>query len=58
MSQDELVQPIITPRFAISCDDMLMKGLAEIAQKYQLNIQVSSNRPFIMLYIYTLMNIC
>ena len=34
-----LVQPIITPRFAISCDMELMKELAELARKDGLNIQ-------------------
>lgn len=33
------VQPIITPRFAITCDMPLMKKLGELAEKYKLNIQ-------------------
>lgn len=36
-----LVQPIITPRFALSVDMDLMKKLAKIAKDYNLNIQVS-----------------
>lgn len=35
----ELVQPIITPRFAISCDMPLMKELANIAKQNDLHIQ-------------------
>lgn len=40
------VQPIITPRFAISCSGELMKELAHLANRYQLNIQthISENR--------------
>ena len=30
----ELVLPIVTPRFAPSCDKELMVGLGEIAKKY------------------------
>ena len=30
----ELVLPIVTPRFAPSCDEELMVGLGEIAKKY------------------------
>ncbi|XP_055525014.1 guanine deaminase [Wyeomyia smithii] len=39
------VRPIITPRFAISCDMKLMQKLAELAERYKLNIQshVSEN---------------
>ncbi|XP_058449268.1 guanine deaminase [Malaya genurostris] len=33
------VKPIITPRFAISCDMELMKKLAELAERYKLNVQ-------------------
>ncbi|XP_053698074.1 guanine deaminase [Sabethes cyaneus] len=36
---NERVKPIITPRFAISCDMELMKKLAELAERYKLNIQ-------------------
>lgn len=35
----ELVQPVITPRFAISCDMPLMKELAGLAKQHDLNIQ-------------------
>lgn len=35
----ELVQPIVTPRFAVSCDTNLLNGLGEIAAKHNLNIQ-------------------
>lgn len=34
-----LVKPIITPRFALSCTFELMKGLSELALKYDLHIQ-------------------
>ena len=39
------VQPVITPRFAITCSMRLMKGLAVLADKYDVNIQthVSEN---------------
>ena len=30
----DLVLPIVTPRFAPSCDEELMVGLGEIAKKY------------------------
>ncbi|KAI5724168.1 hypothetical protein M8J76_016361 [Diaphorina citri] len=33
------VQPIITPRFAVTCDMPLMTALAEMARKYDLPIQ-------------------
>lgn len=35
----DLVRPIITPRFAITCTADLMKDLAGIAKKYDLHIQ-------------------
>ncbi len=35
------VQPVITPRFAISCTMPLMTRLAELSRKYNLNIQVN-----------------
>lgn len=35
----ELVQPVITPRFAISCDMPLMKELGRLAKQDNLNIQ-------------------
>lgn len=34
-----LVKPIVTPRFALSCSADLMMGLANLASKYNLNIQ-------------------
>lgn len=34
-----LVQPALTPRFAISCSMDLMKKLGDMAQKYNINIQ-------------------
>lgn len=37
--KSHLVKPIITPRFALSCSMELMKGLSELASKYDLNIQ-------------------
>ncbi|XP_047511366.1 guanine deaminase [Pieris napi] len=43
--KSELVYPIVTPRFAVSCDHELMCGLSKIAQKYNCRIQshVSEN---------------
>jgi guanine deaminase len=38
--QNNLVKPIITPRFALSCDMPLMKRLGELAQRYNVHIQV------------------
>ncbi|KAJ2954747.1 hypothetical protein O0L34_g3050 [Tuta absoluta] len=37
--QNDLVQPIITPRFAVSCDAEVMSGLSKIADKYECRIQ-------------------
>lgn len=34
-----LVKPIVTPRFALSCNAELMSGLGELAAKYNLHIQ-------------------
>jgi guanine deaminase len=34
------VQPVITPRFAITCSMDLMKNLSQLASKYDVNIQV------------------
>ncbi|XP_059051632.1 guanine deaminase [Achroia grisella] len=44
--KSELVQPVVTPRFAISCDKELLTALAKISQKYQCRIQshLSENR--------------
>lgn len=39
--QNDLVKPVITPRFAISCDMELLTKLGEIAKKYDIHIQVS-----------------
>lgn len=43
--QSNLVQPIITPRFALSCDQTLMKFLGDLASSKKLHIQthVSEN---------------
>jgi len=38
-SDDRLVRPIITPRFALSCSAELMKGLGELAEKYDVPVQ-------------------
>lgn len=37
--ENPLVQPIITPRFALSCTNELLAGLGDLASKYDLNIQ-------------------
>ncbi|XP_075984852.1 guanine deaminase isoform X2 [Anticarsia gemmatalis] len=37
--QNDLVEPVVTPRFALSCDKKLMDGLAKIANKYNCRIQ-------------------
>lgn len=44
--KNELVEPIVTPRFAVSCDKQLMDGLSNIAQKYNCRIQshISENK--------------
>lgn len=34
-----LVKPIITPRFAPSCDEELLKGLGQLAEEYSLPVQ-------------------
>lgn len=38
--RNELVKPIITPRFALSLDMVDMKNLAGLAKEYNLHIQV------------------
>lgn len=38
--QNPLIRPIITPRFALSCDMELMRELAKIAKTKDLHIQV------------------
>ncbi|KAI9468876.1 MAG: guanine deaminase [Benjaminiella poitrasii] len=35
----DLVTPVVTPRFAITCSSDLMKQLAELAERYQVPIQ-------------------
>ncbi len=44
--EDELVRPIITPRFVPTCTAELMTGLGELAARYDLHIQshLSENR--------------
>lgn len=39
VGKSELVKPIITPRFVPTCTPELMKGLGELAQKYNVPIQ-------------------
>ncbi|CAG7729671.1 unnamed protein product [Allacma fusca] len=34
-----LVQPVITPRFALTCSEQLLRGLAALAAKYDVHIQ-------------------
>lgn len=43
---DSIVKPIITPRFVPSCSSELMRGLGELAEKYNLPVQshLSENR--------------
>ena len=36
---EHLVKPIITPRFAPTCTEELLKGLGELAQKYDVPVQ-------------------
>ncbi|KAG7309277.1 hypothetical protein JYU34_005217 [Plutella xylostella] len=45
-AKNDLVQPAITPRFAVSCDEELMTYLSKIAQKYDCMIQshISENK--------------
>ncbi|CAH0760587.1 unnamed protein product [Diatraea saccharalis] len=44
--KNDLLQPVITPRFAISCDKQLMTGLADISETYNCRIQshISENQ--------------
>uniref|UniRef100_A0A182T6G2 Amidohydrolase-related domain-containing protein n=1 Tax=Anopheles maculatus TaxID=74869 RepID=A0A182T6G2_9DIPT len=37
--KNDLVSPIVTPRFAITCDEALLCELGNLAKKYNLNIQ-------------------
>ena len=36
---EQLVKPIITPRFAPTCTEELLRGLGELAQKYDIPVQ-------------------
>jgi cytosine/adenosine deaminase-related metal-dependent hydrolase len=38
--QNDLILPIITPRFALSCDMKLMERLGQLAARYDVHIQV------------------
>lgn len=38
-----LVQPAVTPRFAVSCSMDLMKKMGDLAQKYNVNIQTHTS---------------
>ncbi|KAI8333413.1 guanine deaminase [Chlamydoabsidia padenii] len=38
-SNNGLITPVVTPRFAIACSSRLMKGLASLAQEYNVPIQ-------------------
>ena len=42
--KSDIVLPIVTPRFAPSCDEQLLLGLGEIAKKY--NVRYAKNRFF------------
>ena len=44
--KSELVSPIVTPRFAPSCDDELLLGLGDIAKKYNVRLVSLSERLF------------
>ncbi|XP_064292659.1 guanine deaminase isoform X2 [Plodia interpunctella] len=37
--KNELIQPIVTPRFAVSCDAELLTALAKISKRYDCRIQ-------------------
>uniref|UniRef100_A0AAG5D092 Guanine deaminase n=1 Tax=Anopheles atroparvus TaxID=41427 RepID=A0AAG5D092_ANOAO len=43
--ESDLVRPIVTPRFAITCDEQLLRALGSLAEEYDLNVQthVSEN---------------
>jgi hypothetical protein len=49
--QNDLILPIITPRFALSCDMKLMERLGQLAARYDVHIQVIY---FIIQYIHIL----
>jgi len=38
-SDPVLIQPVVTPRFAISCTPELLQGLGDLASKYSVHIQ-------------------
>lgn len=38
--QSPLVEPVITPRFVISCTDSLLDGLGQLAAEYEVKVQV------------------
>lgn len=50
-TKNGLVQPIITPRFVVTCSPELMKGLGQLAKKYNLAIQshISENKGEVQL---------
>ena len=37
--QNPLIQPVVTPRFAISCSEPLLKALGDLAQEMEVPIQ-------------------
>ncbi|KAJ0411831.1 hypothetical protein ATCC90586_002984 [Pythium insidiosum] len=37
--RNELIQPVVTPRFVPTCTPELLKGLGELAEKYRVRIQ-------------------
>lgn len=43
MGKSDLVKPIITPRFAPTCSDALLKKLGELPEKYNVSIQSHLN---------------
>lgn len=48
--QEDLVKPVITPRFAITCSTSLLKELGTLSAKYDLHIQVRGQeavQPFV-----------
>lgn len=51
--QSDLVKPIVTPRFAVTCDMELMKGLAQLAKENDLHVQVNSNNNFLIVHCFS-----
>lgn len=45
--QNPLIKPIITPRFALSCDMTLMKQLGKLAKEKSLHVQVKHKIMFL-----------